>query len=470
MNNDIRFLKISTIRKYLIKGYLTAKEIAEYTLYSIEKYNPIINAWTEITFDRILKEANLIDKLIASKKEIPRLAGVPYAVKNLFDVCGYVTIVGSILFKNNPIAKCDSYLINKLSNNGALLSGMLNMDAYAYGFTTENSYYGVTRNPYDLDRIAGGSSGGSASAVASGLVHFSLGSDTNGSIRVPSSLCGVFGFKPTFGKLSRKGMYPFSYSLDHAGYFTRNISDLIDVYNVLQDDNNLDSFQFSINKKVFLDYNYFVNNLRFCLLSGYFNTWCDDKVRNIINIVSKTLKVNEDINLPDVELARSSAFIITAAEGGNLYWSRLLTNPELFDPISRERLLAGAIIPSNWYIKAQRFRTYFRNKVNNIFNNFDVLIAPATPCSATMIGQKFMRINNTDLLIRSNMGILTQPISFIGLPVITVPIKIDNDLPIGIQLIAAPFREDLCFKAALILERAGLVVKYDSFMDLSNVN
>ncbi|WDI78373.1 AtzE family amidohydrolase [Candidatus Purcelliella pentastirinorum] len=466
MIEDIRFLTISEINKRLIRGDLSAMEIAEFTLSAIDKYNPVINAWTEITSNRMLKEANIIDKYLISKKKISKLAGIPYAVKNLFDVCGYVTLVGSTLFANDPVAECDAYLINKLNNNGALLSGMLNMDAYAYGFTTENSYYGPTRNPCDLNRIAGGSSGGSAAAVASGLVHFALGSDTNGSIRVPSSLCGVLGLKPTFGRLSRAGMYPFSYSLDHAGHFARNVGDLVDVYNVLQglDKNDL-SQSIKSKNKVFLDYNGYDNNIRFCLLSGYFYTWCNNEVRNIIDVVSKALGVKYDIDLSDVELARSSAFIITAAEGGNLYWSKLLDNPELFEPFSRERLLAGSIIPANWYIKAQRFRTYFRHKVNDIFNDFDVLIAPATPCSATTIGQKFIRINNTDLLIRANMGILTQPISFIGLPVITVPIKIGDNLPIGIQLIAAPFREDLCFKAALLLEKNGFIMKYDNLIN-----
>ncbi|AXN02366.1 Asp-tRNAAsn/Glu-tRNAGln amidotransferase A subunit-related amidase [Candidatus Purcelliella pentastirinorum] len=468
MIEDIRFLTISEINKCLIKGDLSAMEIAESTLHAIKKYNPIINAWTEITSNRMFKEANLIDKYLISGKKLSKLVGIPYAVKNLFDVRGYVTLVGSILFANNPVAKCDAYLIDRLSSNGALLSGMLNMDAYAYGFTTENSYYGTTRNPYDLNRIAGGSSGGSAAAVAAGLVHFSLGSDTNGSVRVPSSLCGVLSLKPTFGRLSRTGMYPFSYSLDHAGYFARNIGDLVDVYNVLQGIDEKDLSQSTKSKdKIFLDYNNSINSIRFCLLSGYFYTWCNDEVRNIIDIVSKALGVKDDIDLSDVELARSSAFIITAAEGGNLYWSRLLDTPELFEPFSRERLLAGSIIPANWYIKAQRFRTYFRHKVNDIFNNFDVLIAPATPCSATMIGQKFIRINNTDLLIKSNMGMLTQPISFIGLPVITVPIRVGDNLPIGIQLIAAPFKEDLCFKAALLLEKKGLIMKHDNLINLN---
>lgn len=144
-------------------------------------------------------------------------------MKNLFDVAGHTTLAGAELLSGRPPAASDSWAVRQLHSAGALLSGMLNMDAYAYGFTTENSHYGATRNPHDLSRIAGGSSGGSAAAVAAGLVHFSLGSDTNGSIRVPASLCGIFGLKPTFGRLSRSGSHPFVASLDHIGPFARRV-------------------------------------------------------------------------------------------------------------------------------------------------------------------------------------------------------------------------------------------------------
>ncbi len=155
-------------------------------------------------------------------------------MKNLFDVAGHTTLAGAELLSDRPPAASDSWAVRQLHSAGALLSGMLNMDAYAYGFTTENSYYGATRNPHDLSRIAGGSSGGSAAAVAAGLVHFSLGSDTNGSIRVPASLCGIFGLKPTFGRLSRSGSHPFVASLDHIGPFARRVADLAAVYDALQ--------------------------------------------------------------------------------------------------------------------------------------------------------------------------------------------------------------------------------------------
>ena len=226
-------MTIHEIQRALATGELSAKEIARHTLENIARVNPQINAWTHVSEKRMLAEAENIDTLRREKKPLPALAGVPYAVKNLFDVAGHTTLAGAQLLSDRPAAVADSWAVRQLHSAGALLSGMLNMDAYAYGFTTENSHYGATHNPHDLSRIAGGSSGGSAAAVAAGLVNFSLGSDTNGSIRVPASLCGIFGLKPTFGRLSRSGSHPFVASLDHIGPFARSVGDLAAVYDAL---------------------------------------------------------------------------------------------------------------------------------------------------------------------------------------------------------------------------------------------
>lgn len=234
---------ISAIQQALSAGELSAREIARQTLEDIARINPQINAWTAVTEARMLAEAENIDTLRREKRPLPPLAGVPYAVKNLFDVAGHTTLAGAELFSQRSAASADSFAVRQLRSAGGLLSGMVNMDAYAYGFTTENSHYGATRNPHDLTRIAGGSSGGSAAAVAAGLVHFSLGTDTNGSIRVPASLCGIYGLKPTFGRLSRSGSHPFVASLDHIGPFARRVCDLASVYDALQGRDTSDPFR-----------------------------------------------------------------------------------------------------------------------------------------------------------------------------------------------------------------------------------
>ncbi len=459
-------LSINALQQALSQGEISARDIAQTTLAAIEQHNPAINAWTEVTGQRMLREADQIDQQRQRGESLPPLAGIPYAVKNLFDVAGHSTLAGASLFSERAAARDDAWAVNKLRQSGALLSGMLNMDAYAYGFTTENTHYGATHNPRDVTRVAGGSSGGSAAAVAAGLVHFSLGTDTNGSIRVPASLCGIFGLKPTFGRLSRSGSHPFVASLDHIGPFARSVEDLSLVYDTLQGADASDAFQAAQPvAPVSAGLSMGAEGVRSAVLGGFFSTWCSDEARAAVAVVAKALNAVEEVSLPNAEIARSAAFIMTAAEGGNHYLPLLRSQPEQFEPNSHERLLAGAMLPSAWYVQAQRFRRHFQQQVLPLFDQFDVLIAPATPCTATTIGQETIHINGQDLPTRANMGMLTQPISFLGLPVCTVPLHTASGLPIGLQLIAAPFKEHLALRAAWALQQQGLTLPQTTLMD-----
>lgn len=459
-------LSISQLQQALAQGDLSARDIAQQTLAAIEQHNPAINAWTAVTAQRMLREAERLDQQRQRGEPLPALAGIPYAVKNLFDVAGHSTLAGASLFSERPVAQQDAWAVSKLQQSGALLSGMLNMDAYAYGFTTENTHYGATRNPRDLSRVAGGSSGGSAAAVAAGLVHFSLGTDTNGSIRVPASLCGIFGLKPTFGRLSRSGSHPFVASLDHIGPFARSVEDLSLVYDALQGGDASDAFQAARPAEPVSDrLSAGSEKLRSAVLGGFFADWCSDEAHAAVAVAARALGATEEVTLPQAEMARSAAFIMTAAEGGNHYLPALRTQPERFEPNSRERLLAGAMLPAAWYVQAQRFRRHFQQQVLPLFDHYDVLIAPATPCTATTIGQETIHINGQDLPTRASMGMLTQPISFLGLPVCSVPLLTASGLPIGLQLIAAPFNEQLALRAAWALQQQGVTLPQTSFMD-----
>ncbi|WP_084172234.1 AtzE family amidohydrolase [Mangrovibacter sp. MFB070] len=441
-------LRISDIQQGLREKSFSATELATQALAGIERINPTLNAFTHVTHQRMLDEAAQTDQCIARNEALPPLSGVPYAVKNLFDISGITTLAGARLFRDNPPASHDAFAIRQLQHAGASLAGVLNMDAYAYGFTTENTHYGATHNPHDLSRVAGGSSGGSAAAVAAGLVNFSLGTDTNGSIRVPSSLCGIFGLKPTFGRLSRSGSQPFVASLDHIGPMARHVEDLALVYDALQGDDPHDHFQARRAPALIGQDLTPERPLRCAVLGGYFDTWCDNNARDAVSRVARGLQAAESITLPQAEMARSAAFLLSAAEGGNHYLPLLRTRPEEFEPNSRDRLLAGAMTPSAWYTQAQRFRAWFRDVTLPLFNDFDILIAPATPCCATEIGQQTMHINQCDLPVKASMGMLTQPISFLGLPVVTVPLITTGGLPIGVQLIGAPWQEKRCLQAA----------------------
>ncbi|CAH2807097.1 MAG: Oxamate carbamoyltransferase (EC [uncultured Paraburkholderia sp.] len=216
----------------------SAHKVCDDALAVVESSDGKINAFTARTADRARAEADAIDAMRG--EVLPPLAGLPYAVKNLFDVEGLTTLAGSIINRDRPTASEDAVLIRRLKDTGAVLLGALNMDEFAYGFTTENSHYGPTRNPRDITRTAGGSSGGSGAAVASGQVPLALSSDTNGSIRVPSSLCGVWGLKPTFGRLSRRGTYPFVHSLDHLRPLADCVEGLALSYDAMQGPDDLD--------------------------------------------------------------------------------------------------------------------------------------------------------------------------------------------------------------------------------------
>lgn len=452
-------VSIQTLQQAIQQGEISALEVAKQTLQAVEQHNPALNAWTEMTGPRMLKEAADVDAQRQRGETLSPLAGIPYAVKNLFDVAGHTTLAGASLFSDRPAARADAFAVDKLRRSGALLSGMLNMDAYAYGFTTENSHYGATHNPRDLSRVAGGSSGGSAAAVAAGLVHFSLGTDTNGSIRVPASLCGIFGLKPTFGRLSRSGSHPFVASLDHIGPLARRVEDLALVYDLLQGADPTDAFQAAHPLAATLPgLSQGSEGLRCGVLGGFFARWCDEDARAAVAVVAAALDAQEEVLMPDAELARSAAFIMTAAEGGNHYLPALRQMPEQFEPNSRERLLAGAMMPGAWYVQAQRFRRHFQQQVLPLFDRFDVLIAPATPCSAITIGQQTLSIQGESLPAKASMGMLTQPISFLGLPVCTVPLATRSGLPIGLQLIARPFNEEAVLRAAWALEQRGMTI------------
>ncbi len=455
-------LSIQEIQDGLRAKTFSARELAQQSLAHIEQTNPLINAFTGVTGTRMLSEADRTDARLARGDALPSLAGVPYAVKNLFDVEGVTTLAGAKLFSTQPPAAVDAFAVRQLTQAGAALAGTVNMDAYAYGFTTENSFYGATRNPRDTTRVAGGSSGGSAAAVAAGMVNFALGTDTNGSIRVPASLCGIFGLKPTLGRLSRSGSHPFVASLDHIGPLARSVEDLACVYDALQGHDVEDRWQSQRAPSAAMPTLHAGDLLRCAVLDGYFSTWCDNDAREAVATVARALGAEQTLILPEAELARSAAFLLSAAEGGNHYLPALRTDAQEFELNSRERLLAGAMTPSAWYTQAQRFRAWFRDKTLPLFDGVDLLLAPATPCSATPIGAQTMHINGTDLPVKASMGMLTQPISFLGLPVVTVPVKTASGLPIGVQIIASPWQESRGLQAAWRLEQAGILYSQEA--------
>ncbi|MEH2347892.1 MAG: AtzE family amidohydrolase [Nostoc sp.] len=447
-----------TISTAVRQGKASAVEVTKTALARIAARNNQLNCFTAVTAEAALADAARIDEEIAQGNNPGTLAGVPFAVKNLFDIAGLTTLAGSKINAEKPIATQDATAVAKLKQAGAVLVGALNMDEYAYGFVTENFHYGATHNPHDLQRVAGGSSGGSAAAVAAGLVPLTLGSDTNGSIRVPAALCGVFGFKPTYGRLSRAGVALFSSSFDHIGPFARSVQDIATVFDVLQGEDDRDPICTKrLPELVLPQLKQDISDIRIAIATDYFTQGAELEALAAVQKVADALNVSEHMTIPEAHRARAAAFVITASEGATLHLENLRSRPQDFDPATRDRFLAGALIPSSWYLQAQRFRRWYRDRIREVFQNVDVILAPTTPISAPLIGQQTMILDGEEILIRPHLGLFTQPLSFIGLPVLSIPIQRLNALPLGVQLIAAPYNEALILRVAAALEIKGVI-------------
>ncbi len=455
MSEELSWASAAEIAKAVGAGAVSALNVADDALARLEEFNPKLNAFTAVTADRARAKARALDAM-RDKAKLP-LAGVPFAVKNLFDIAGLATVAGSKINRARAPAQKDSPLIERLEAAGAVLVGALNMGEYAYDFTGENIHDGPSRNPHDTERMTGGSSGGSGGAVGGGLVPLALGSDTNGSIRVPSSLCGIFGLKPTYGRLTRARSFPFVASLDHLGPFARSTRDLALSYDAMQGFDAEDAA--CVDRPAepatpMLERG--LEGLRIAVAGGYFKKGAFPEALAALERVAKAAGARTEIEIPEAARARAAAYVITASEGAALHLDRLRQQAADFDPAVRDRLIAGAMVPSALVVKAQNFRRWYRERVLDLFKTCDAILAPATPCTAPKIGQQTFVIDGVELPVRPNVGIYTQPISFIGLPVVAVPVPL-TPLPIAVQIIAAPWREDIALRIAHALEQAGAV-------------
>lgn len=449
-------LSASEIAQAVAGGKISATSVTEAALARIAKHDSILNSFTDVTADRARAKAKAVDADIAVGRNVGPLAGVPFAVKNLFDVQGLSTRAGSKINRDLKPSSRDATLIERMEAAGAVLVGALNMGEYAYDFTGENVHDGPSRNPHDVTRMTGGSSGGSGAAVGGRLVPLALGSDTNGSIRVPSSFCGIFGLKPTYGRLSRARSFPFVASFDHLGPFARNVGDLALAYDAMQGPDADDAACSTRAVEPASDLlAQDIGGLRIAVAGGYFQKNVFPEAVEAVARVAKALDATRTVEIPEAARARAAAYVISTTEGASLHLDRLRQRPGDFDPAVRDRLLAGAMVPAPLVDRAQKFRRWYRARMLELFETVDVIIAPATPCVAPKLGQATFMLDGVELPVRANIGIHTQPISFIGLPVVAVPVPL-QPMPIGVQIIAAPWREDIALRVAHALERMGV--------------
>jgi aspartyl-tRNA(Asn)/glutamyl-tRNA(Gln) amidotransferase subunit A len=426
-------------------GAVTAGLVLEATLARIAARNPAINAFTALAIERARERAARVDLARASGAALGPLAGVPFGVKAMIDVAGLTTTAGSRLLRDAPPAARDAGVVRKLEAAGAVCVGALNMDEFGLGGTTENALYGPTRNPHDRTRTAGGSSGGCAAALAAGLVPLAVGGDALGSIRLPASLCGVYGLRPTHGTIGRDGVIGGG-GIATLGPMARSAADVRVCHDAMCDAPTRDSAGADADTSA----------LRLGVAGSYFRERLDPEAADAVGRAARALSIRRVAEFPQARLARAAAMLINTSETAVGKLDALRTRLDEFDPATRDRFLAHALMPVQWYLHAQRFREWHSGEVLRMFETVDVLLLPATPCVAPPLGMATIRIDGADLPTGPTLGWFTQPLAGTGCPALTVPIERPGQLPIGVQLFAPPRREEWLFRTAARLEAAGV--------------
>ncbi|OON94411.1 MAG: aspartyl/glutamyl-tRNA amidotransferase subunit A [Candidatus Epulonipiscioides saccharophilum] len=462
---------VSKLTEMLKSKKISSVEITKEYLGQIEKKDKEIGAFLLITKDEAIESAKRADKLIA-KGEGTELTGIPFALKDNMCTKGITTTCASKMLEDF-IPAYDAFVVEKLNNLNTVLLGKLNMDEFAMGSSNENSYYQITRNPRNLERVPGGSSGGSAASVAAGMTPFSLGSDTGGSIRQPASFCGVVGVKPTYGSVSRNGLIAFASSLDQIGPLTQTVKDSAIILNAISGHDKNDSTSRVHN---YPDYTKNLEKgakgLKIAIPKEYLEGAISDEVKNaIINAAKEYEKLGatiKEVSMPSLKLALPAYYVISSAEAssnlsrfdGIRYGYRTdeyetiddlykKTRSEGFGQEVKRRIMLGAFTLSAgyydaYYKKAIGVRDLIKQEFDDIFANSDAIISPVAPTTAYKIGQK------TKNPLEMYMGdIYSVPINIAGLPAISLPCGQDTDgLPIGMQLIGNMFTESLLFQIA----------------------
>ncbi len=465
-------LTLNSLHELIVKKELSIKELLDYVFFNIEKYEGTIHAFLDIYKEESYKKAEELQKNL--NENTPLIYGIPVAIKDNMVIKGKETTCASKILKGF-IPPYTATSVKRLEESGAIILGKANMDEFAMGSSTENSAFGPTRNPWDPERVPGGSSGGSAASVAAGEAIFSLGSDTGGSIRQPASFTGTVGLKPTYGRVSRYGLVAFASSLDQIGPFARRIDTVFDVLSVIDGHDPMDST--SVKETYSLDIeNISLKDLKIGIPKEYFGEGIDKEVKEIvkknIEFLSKHVRDVVEVSLPHTKYALPTYYLIATAEAssnlarydGVQYGFRTKDYENLIDMYKKtrsygfgqevkRRIMLGTYALSSgyydaYYLKAQKVRTLIIEDFKKAFEEVDLLITPASPTTAFRIGEKI-----EDPLSMYLSDILTIPINLAGLPGLVVPGGKDRDgLPVGIQIIGSHFREDLLYKVGKFIE------------------
>jgi aspartyl-tRNA(Asn)/glutamyl-tRNA(Gln) amidotransferase subunit A len=449
--NDPQNWTIANLSKAIREKEVSPIEITKAFLSRIKEFDPKINSFITVLEKQALKAARQAESEICRGKYRGPLHGIPYAPKDLFFTKGILTTCGSkILKKFRP--SFNATAIQKLSEAGAIMIGKLNMHEFAYGTNSTNPHFGPVRNPWDTERIPGGSSGGSGAALAASFVPLTLGTDTGGSIRIPSALCGVAGLKPTFGRISKYGVYPLCHSLDHPGPMARSVLDLALAMNILAGYDPQDpttSMKPVPNYAKGLSPN--LNGIRLGIPKDYYFDRLDSEVGSAIQeAVHQLKKLGAQVKLvaiPFLEEAAAAAAILLMSEAAATLEEYLLTRPQDLGKDVRSRLNVGTMVRVTQYLRAQRFRKKIQGHFADAFEKVDCLITPQLPITAPKIGQSQVSIEKAEETVPSALTRFTRIYNLIGIPSLSIPCGFSSEgLPIGLQIAGRPFAEGMVLK------------------------
>jgi aspartyl-tRNA(Asn)/glutamyl-tRNA(Gln) amidotransferase subunit A len=462
--HDLSTLTCTQLHQQIVNKQLSVMELVEHFLQRVAQYDAQLNSYITVTEDLARQQAIAIDNKIRSGELSHPLAGVPYTLKDLFCTKGILTTCGSKML-SNFVSPYNATVYDKLNHAGAVLLGKVNMDEFAMGSSNENSYYGAVKNPWDLSRVPGGSSGGSAAAVAAGLAPYSLGSDTGGSVRQPASYCGISSIKPTYGRVSRYGMTAFASSLDQCGPMARSAEDLALILQTVSGFDGKDSTSAKVPVPHYSDtLNDSLAGLRIGIPKEFFAEGLDSKVANVIQTAIKQFErlgaTVKEVSLPNSHLSVAAYYVIAPAEASanlsrfdGVRYGHRCENPknlqdlyersrwEGFGDEVKRRIVVGTYALSAgyydaYYLKAQKIRRLIKNDFVAAFNEVDVLMGPVTPTTAFKIGEK------SDDPIAMYLGdIYTLPINLAGVPAMSIPVGFSDGLPVGLHLIGDYFAE-----------------------------
>ena len=450
--DDLASLTIAETAPRLQRKELSPVELTRSYLDRIDRLNQSLNAYFTVLHDQAMSAAHTAEEEIRRGRYRGPLHGIPIAVKDLFAIKGVPMTCGSKILADH-VPDYDAAVVTKLREGGAVLLGKTNMHEFAWGATSINPHYGTPRNPWDLNCFPGGSSGGSAVAVGASLAMGALGTDTGGSIRIPASISGIVGIKPTYGRVTRAGVYPLCSSLDHVGPMTKSVADAALLLEVLAGHDPSDPNTSRVPVPRYSDaLTGEIRGLRVGVATGYFQAFqpaISDAVAAAVRHLQSLGAVVEEVSLPLMRYVPGASFAIIVSEAFAVHERFLQTRADEYGADVLARLTVGTYVTAPQYLKAQRVRRLLRDQSLQALEHVDVLVVPATPMTAKPIDQPVVRFGDEDIIVVAHLARFTRPSNLTGLPAISLPCGFDEQgLPIGLQIIGRSFDESTVLRVA----------------------